>query len=436
MQPKSTAASTTFAILFFTLLATTTAWSQPLTLTDLQTRAVQQRETVANSRLAVQQGELTEAVARSPFYPALDLRYSATALDPETPFENEAHSDLTGSLRYNLYAGHRDQYTLEAARHTTAARRHELDKTIQDLCLEVALSYLDVYTQARNLKVDADEVDLLKKRHSDAAFRSEVGVIRKNDVLKIKVELDNAVQNLARAQANLDKSLNRLRFFTGLSLAAAEIDFKALESLPDLAPYDVLEARLLSQRSDLKALQMIKQARLKEAEVDRAAYYPSVDAIASYSKYGDDYGFGLTNDNDDELRLTLAATLNLFDGYRKPNKVKRTELEVRRVDLDLANRKKRLATDLANRVLDFDVSQKNLMVADSGIDQAEENLRVFEAAFEAGVETATEVLDAIFLLSRAKFNYITARSDVFRNYYRALHLVEDFVVPEASPNPP
>jgi outer membrane protein TolC len=65
-------------------------------------------------------------------------------------------------------------------------------------------------------------------------------------------------------------------------------------------------------------------------------------------------------------------------------------------------------------------------VARTGITQAEESLRVVELAFEEGVETATEVLDAIYFLSRARTNFITAKRTVFLNYYQIMRTIEDF----------
>ena len=49
-----------------------------------------------------------------------------------------------------------------------------------------------------------------------------------------------------------------------------------------------------------------------------------------------------------------------------------------------------------------------------------------ELSFEEGVETATEVLDAIYLLSRAKTRFITAKRNVFLNYYQIMRTIEAF----------
>ncbi|OQY22531.1 MAG: hypothetical protein B6I37_07025 [Desulfobacteraceae bacterium 4572_35.2] len=45
--------------------------------------------------------------------------------------------------------------------------------------------------------------------------------------------------------------------------------------------------------------------------------------------------------------------------------------------------------------------------------QTEENLRITRVAFDQGVTTSVELLDAIFFQSRADFNIIEAQSAIF-----------------------
>ena len=51
--------------------------------------------------------------------------------------------------------------------------------------------------------------------------------------------------------------------------------------------------------------------------------------------------------------------------------------------------------------------------------------RLFEPAFQEGVETAADVLDAVLNLSRAKSNAIHARSALFAEYYHLMRLIEE-----------
>jgi len=85
-----------------------------------------------------------------------------------------------------------------------------------------------------------------------------------------------------------------------------------------------------------------------------------------------------------------------------------------------------LTTDLQNRLLDLQVARENLVVAHSAIAEAEENARITEEAFNAGVETATNMLDAILNLSTARFNEISARNDVFRNHFLLQRTINGF----------
>ena len=76
--------------------------------------------------------------------------------------------------------------------------------------------------------------------------------------------------------------------------------------------------------------------------------------------------------------------------------------------------------------LDFDVAEKNLEAADSGIDEARENVRTTELAFSHGRATTTDVLNSIDSLTRAERNVINARMDLILTDFRVKRMVEDF----------
>ena len=134
----------------------------------------------------------------------------------------------------------------------------------------------------------------------------------------------------------------------------------------------------------------------------------------------------MLNEKNEELRLQLLIRMNLFDGFKKNNTIRKADIEVINARHDMDELKKTLNTDLRNTLLDYDVALKNMKVAEASITQAEENLRITDASYKEGVETATGVLDAIFYLARAKNNFINARNEVFANYYKLTRLTDDF----------
>jgi outer membrane protein len=434
--------------LYFTLAA---AWAglaapcQAVTLTELQQLAVANRDHITRSRLDVRESELNAGIRRSANYPLADLRYTANKLDESSLFENKENSELAGVLSYNLFAGFRDKYAIEAADLLVESQRYKLQNEIQELLLQVALRYLDLYARRENLKVAADELSLLDKRYEDATFRFDVGLIRKNDLLRIKVERSNALQNRASAQADYEMGLHLLNFEVGAQVDPESISFAELDQLPEIHEEAYYRQAMFERRAEIKSLEKIVDSQEKQIAVNRADYWPSVNVSAGYRKYGDNYTWGESDDNpEDEVRLQASVNFNLFDGFAKIKRVDRAKVQMHASQRDLNELKNSLKTLLGNILIEVDVSLRNLSVADVGIAQAEENLRVIEAAFDEGLETATEVLDAIFLLSQAKLNYINARSQVFRDYFRLLRLIDGFEVagnesaapPPEGPEPP
>ncbi|MCP4109789.1 MAG: TolC family protein [Desulfobacteraceae bacterium] len=400
--------------------------AQAESLAELQEKAVNNRKLVEKYRVSVQKGEEDVKISQSRFSPSFDINYTANSLDNDTTFENSENSYFTASLSYNIFSGFKHRYDLKSAELIKKSKDYELESMIQGIKYLVAVRYLDIYGKKNSLKVAEDEYNLLKKRHEDTESRHKVGLIRRNDLLKIKVELDDAEQGLKKARAELTKSTNLLEFETDSDIDAGSLNFNEFKNLPKVQDFSFYESLMLEKKNEIKALETVLHATRYSAKSAESAFYPSVDASAGYKRAGDNYLLGVDSDNDDEIRVQLSLNMNIFDGSRKYAAVRKAGMEVKSVEYDLYELRNDLATELENILLDYGVALKNLKVAESSISQAEENLRITDISFKEGVETAADVLDAIFYLSRAKYNFINARNEVFLYYYKLVRITDDF----------
>jgi outer membrane protein TolC len=57
------------------------------------------------------------------------------------------------------------------------------------------------------------------------------------------------------------------------------------------------------------------------------------------------------------------------------------------------------------------LAEKNIRTAETAIEQAEENLRMFEERYKYQVATQTDVIIAVTFLAQARTNYYSALSD-------------------------
>ena len=406
------------------LLLAGTGYAQ--TLDDLQQQALNNRKIVDRYMANLSISEEDETIARSRYYPAFDLSYTVNRLDDNGIFENRENSVAYAALSWNLFAGFRDKYTIQSAELLRSAESYKLQGIKQDIQRNVALRYLSIYDRKANLQVAEDLHNTLKKTYEDAETRFKVGLIQKNDLLKVKVDLDFAVIVLKRAQADLGKSVQLLEREIDADVQLEQLTFTEFDQLPLLEDQEHYEKAMLEKRSEIRVLQELAQAVDAQAKAERARYAPSVDFIGSYRKYDDDFISGLGNNYDEEVRGQVVLSINIFDGFAKSSQVGKAKLEAQGVRYDLAELENDLKTDLKNLFLDFKVSSDNAAVALDNISQAEENLRVTRLSYQEGLATGTDLLDAITNQSRAYFTYVTATSEVFANYYNITRTVEGF----------
>ncbi|MBI9087807.1 MAG: TolC family protein [Desulfobacterium sp.] len=398
------------------------------TLEALQQSAYDNRDLVKQYQadLDITREQVKEA--RGEFLPSLDMGYTLNRLNHDTAVgENRKNDTFTTGASWNVFAGFKDHYTLKAAETLTHASGFLLDSVKQDISLRVALDYLAVYRALENLKVSETEVKLYQDRLKQIRLKVKVGVLKKTDLLKVKVEMDNALQNRRRTEAAVAVSVNRLGFETGTRVERQTLDFSLFDQLPDRGESTAYEKTLLENRSELNALKRSLEASGMQVAASKASLYPRADLKMSYASHTRDdfFGDGFEN-SDDEVRCQAVISMNLFDGMKKYARTSQARLAQKKIGFEITELEEALKTELKNTLINLDVAFDNLAVAKAGTAEAQENLRVTDLGFGQGLGTSSDVLDAIFNLSRAKFNLISAYTEVFENDFKLKRLVERF----------
>lgn len=395
-----------------------------LSLDELKEKAVENRPILQKYRFDAEISSENVRYQKGEFMPSADIGYQYNQLDEDIMFENSESSNLFVSLSYNLFDGFRDKYNLKSAKEMKNVSMFELQSKRQDIKLDVAAAYLNVYRNQRYLDVRQSAYKLYKEKYEDAKLKYDVGVMKWSEVLKIKVEMDNAKQELLKAQAELVKSLNTLSRKVNADINIEDINFQLLEAIPEFQKYDFYKEEMYAVRSELKALETVVQARKYGVDASKSSLYPKVDLSLRYSNAADSvnpYG----DNEDDEIRGQVNVSFNIFDGFQKYSNINKAKLEVRKSKMDVMELKLDLKNQLQNVFEDKTVALKNLEVARASLKEAEENLRVTEVSFREGVATSTDILDAIYYLSRARYNVINAKTQVFLNYFKLQRVIEN-----------
>ncbi len=395
-------------------------------LAEMQTKALGDRQVIQQYVTSLEQSEKDLIRARGGYYPSVDIGYNVNSLDEASTTEHENNSLLYGKISYNVFSGFKDKYNVQAAEMLQAVEEYRLQGIQQDIQLNVALAYLKVYERLANRKVAASAFETLGKVYRDGESRYQVGLIGKNELLKFRVDYDNADITLKAADAGLKKSVNDLSRQVGSSIGFEELGFEDFDELPSLINKAEYTGRMLEGRSEIKVLESVIGANMASSEAEMSGYYPRVDAVGSYQKYDDDYINGYGDVEEDELRAQLVLSMNLFQGFTTEASVAKAKLETRAAQYELDELKDSLVTNLDNLYIDFEVSLDNIGVANRSIEQAEENLRITQLKYDEGLQRESDLLDAITSLSRAQYNQVAVIRTVFSNNFQLTRMVDGF----------
>jgi len=413
------------AMIFFVVVFFQASTLFAVSLEDLQKEAVQNRKLIEKISIQISKENAALKINNSIQWPSLNFYYSVSKIDKHESSITK-YTEFESTLSYSIFAGFEHYFEHYAINHKKTSKEFERKSLIQDIYYIVAANYLHLYDSKSLLDVAENEYKLLKKRYHDAQNRHKVGIIKKNDLLKIQVEMDHAEQQRDKANAAFEKTLDDMEYETGIRVDFDKMpfdEFKALPETKDLVYYLSKAAR----RNEIRALEQLIESEKMNVRSLQSAFYPTVDLDASYYRYDDDYLLSKGDNNiEQEYRLSLNVKMNLFNGFKDYHTIKTKKMDVNILLCDLDELKKKLTVEVDKTYLDYQVSLKNLKVAQKSIAQAEENLRITDMAFNQGVTTTADILDAIYYLSRAKYNFIYAGGELFLNYYKLTRLADGF----------
>ena len=216
-------------------------------LETMQEAAVSNRAVIQRFMANVQKSEEDITLARSGYYPSLDLFYRMNQLNEDGLFEAEQNSIAGVRASWNVFAGFRDKYGVESAKQLSEVEQYRLEGIEQDIQLNVALSYLGVYERRANLQVSEDTFTILSKVYRDGQNRFDVGLIGKNELLQFRVDYDNADITAKAAKAGLDRSVNTLSRTVGMEIGFAELGFHEFDAMPGELNEDEYIAAMLDE---------------------------------------------------------------------------------------------------------------------------------------------------------------------------------------------
>jgi outer membrane protein TolC len=374
-------------------------------------------------KITQQQERMSEAdtlIAKSALLPNVNAYASQTFLSYQpqaifgavtVPTSEKSFASYSLGVQQLLYDFERSSSRYKASQAVLETKRLDTLRVRNQVSLDFALVYFDLLESEKLVLVAQKEVESVSSHLRDAGTLYENGVITKNDLLQAEVRLSDARQRLLNVK-NL-RAINASRLNTVLSRPlSTDIEVVDLASTPSEHGIPDREGAwdaALQLRPEMRITDETMRSLDLEEKSKKAEFYPRFFAGASY-----DYTENRFMVHQGNVALVLGMDINLFSGGSTKAELAKTEHR----KVQLLEQRARLADEIRleveKNILDLRNAQERIKVAKDAVGQAQENLRINRVRYEEGVGTATEVLDAVTLLTVAETNYYRSLYDFRR----------------------
>ncbi len=293
---------------------------------------------------------------------------------------------------------------LRAATQNVKAAQFSYRDARDTVVLAVGANYL--LTVANESRVTAAEAELKSAQalYQLAVDQETAGLAPQIDTLRARVQLQTQQSVLITAQNDLEKQRIALARVIGLPV---QQKFRLVNRVPyrPLPEAEVANAyaRALETRPDYQAA----LALLRAAQLSRdAAWKQRLPSIGFSGNYG---VLGFTPSSLGPA-WTAAATLAIpiFQGGKIESDIQQADAVLKQRQAQVDNLRGGIEQDIENALLDLRAAAKQVEVAKTGLDFAQQTLEQSQDRFAAGVTNNVEVIQAQQQLASANDQYIAS----------------------------
>lgn len=407
---------------------------QPMKLSMEQCRdmALTTSEELKQADNRLRQAELDDKIAATARLPKIEGSATGAYVLPDiemTGMELAMRGAYMAGLTLTqpIYTGGKISAGRQMARLGRQIADQQLRMTRMDVLVDADnayWSYIAVRRKVRMLESYSTQMDTIYKQTSSAVA---AGMAIENDLLRIEAKRTEIEYQLQRARNGADLCRMALCNVIGapLDTAIEPTDTTFNIESPTAMSLDIArrpEVGLLEKHID------VNMQRIRDA---RSEMLPTVGLSAGYSYYGNiklkgfaDMGNGTTVPYTQEFRdgigiAMLAVKIPIFHWGESRKKMHKARYELDNSQLELQRNMRLMSIEAQQAVQNVEDGYRMIHTAESGLRQAEENLRVMRNRYAAAMSPLTDLLDAQSQWQQAQSNLIEAQTQymIYRTDY-------------------
>lgn len=405
--------------------------AEVLTLSEGLRLVTQNSRLIRISRGDEKISEADSWIEKARLYPTVDAAASGTMLahqpgaifgDLTVPVSQKDFYAYSLNIRQTLYDFRENASRYGSSMMKVQAKKLDTRRIRNLAAIEFAVIYFDVLESEKMVYVADKEVERLESHLRDAKNLYDEGAITKNDLLQAEVRLSDARQRLLIAKTGREINASRLNN----SLARPLMTKVEVVDVREI-PQEILDIHMdmenaweaaEKQRPEVQIVDATLKSLDLDEEAKKAEFYPKLFAEGSY-----DYTQNRFATAQGNWAATLGLGINLFSGGKTKAEVAKIRFQKEKLIEQRNQLIEEIRLEVEKYILDSKTARDRVQVTKDAVRQAEENLRINRVRYTEGVGTATEVLDAVTLLSIAETNYYRSVYDLGKSDISVLYAI-------------
>ena len=324
------------------------------------------------------------------------IQWKGYAYLPKDEFKMDMTHTVIGmiGLTQPIYMGGKVRAYNQLAGFAEKLAQAQLTNEQAEVLYSTEEAYWQILSLMQKEKIAEEYKTLLTKLSNNLDALHEEGMATKNDVLKVKVRLNEVDMSLTKVTNGLRLSKMSLCQLIGIPL---DSDIALDESTtPDnqIPPAAADSTDIWMNRPELQSLKYLSNIADSKIRVARAESLPSLALTAGYMISNPNPYNGFTHEFGGNFTVGVMLKVPIFHWGEKRQTIRTAQSERNIAELKYQDAAEKINLQYTQAKLRIDEANKRVTSAQKNLEQAEENLQFATYGYEEGVVPVTGVLEA------------------------------------------
>ncbi|MCX2451740.1 TolC family protein [Pedobacter sp. PLR] len=297
----------------------------------------------------------------------------------------------------------------KASKYYRQQYQQNTENTRINTVVSVSKAYFDVLTSIEQLKIINENIARLEKQLKDAKAQYENGLVDKTDYQRAQISLSNSKADKKRAEESIKYKYAYLKELIGYGGDRDfSLNFDQVKMENEIL-IDTNQRETYENRIEYRLLQTQRELQHLNTNYNKWSFLPNITGFINYNFNYLNNNFGdLYNKNYPSSLFGLKLNLPIFQGTKRIQELKKSQLQEQRIDLDLVNVKNQIKSQYVQAMATYKANLNDWKTAGANVEISRQVYQTIKLQYDEGIKAYLDLMTSETDLRTAQLNYLNS----------------------------